>query len=227
MGVYVATPSRSGPWPGVIVISDALGMTSDLKHQADWLAEEGFLAAAPDLYYWGGRIRCMFSTMRQGMSRQGDLFEDFEVVRRWLLDQEDCSGEVGVIGFCMGGAFALLLAASRDYQASSVNYGAVPKDAMTLLADACPIVGSYGGKDPTLRGAPELLEAALTANDVAHDIKTYPDAGHAFLNQPDPAEIPPWALIAGRFSTSGYHEPSALDARRRIIAFFDAHLRPG
>jgi carboxymethylenebutenolidase len=211
----------------VIVISDALGMTSDLKHQADWLAQEGFLAAAPDLYYWGGRIRCMFSTMRQGMSRQGDLFEDFETVRRWLVDQEDCSGEVGVIGFCMGGAFALLLAASGEYDASSVNYGAVPKDAMTLLANACPIVGSYGGKDPTLRGAPELLEAALTANGVAHDIKTYPDAGHAFLNQPDPAEMPAWALIAGRFSTSGYHEPSAQDARRRIIAFFDAHLRSG
>jgi len=225
MGVYVSTPSRPGPWPGVIVISDALGMTSDLKNQADWLAQEGFLAAAPNLYYWGGRIRCMFSTMRQAMRRQGGLFEDFEGVRRWLADQEGCSGAIGVIGFCMGGAFALLLAASGDYDASSVNYGAVPDDAITLLAHACPIVGSYGGKDPTLRRAPDLLESALTANGVVHDIKVYPDAGHAFINEPDPADVPTWALIAGKFSTSGYHEPSARDARRRITRFFDTHLR--
>jgi carboxymethylenebutenolidase len=226
MGIYVATPSRPGPWPGVVVISDALGMTSDLINQADWLAREGFLAAAPDLYYWGGRIRCMFSTMRQGMDRRGELFEDFDSVRRLLVDQESCSGVVGVIGFCMGGAFALLLAASGDYDASSVNYGAVPKDAMTLLANACPIVGSYGAKDPTLRTAPDLLERALTANGVTHDVKVYPEAGHAFLNEPDPEDVPLWALIAGKFSTSGYHEPSARDARQRIVEFFQAHLKP-
>jgi carboxymethylenebutenolidase len=96
---------------------------------------------------------------------------------------------------------------------------------MTLLANACPIVGSYGAKDSTLRKAPDLLEQALTANDVPHDIKVYPDAGHAFLNEHDPAEIPRWALVMGRLSVSGYHEPSAGDARRRILTFFEAHLK--
>ena len=58
----------------------------------------------------------------------------------------------------------------------------VPKDADTFLAGACPIVGSYGAKDWTLRGAAERLERALSANGVEHDVKQYPGAGHAFLN---------------------------------------------
>ena len=224
MPVYLATPSDPGPWPGVVVISDALGMTTDLERQADWLASEGFLAAAPDLYYWGGRIRCMFATMQQVPKRSGPVFDDFEIVRRLLAEDSNCTGRVGVIGFCLGGGFAMLLAAAAGYSASSVNYGGVPDDALTYLSDACPVVASYGGKDRTLQDAPGLLESALAANDVPHDVKVYPEAGHSFLNNHPADEMPLWALITGKFASSGYHEPSARDARRRIVAFFKEHL---
>lgn len=223
--VYVARPEGAGPWPAVIVLHDALGMTSDLRHQADWLARAGYLAVAPDLYRERtGQLRCMFATVRDLVRRRGTAFDDVEATRRWLLRDPGCSGRVGTVGFCMGGGFAVLLAGSTRYDAASVNYGAVPKDAMDLLAQSCPIVASYGARDRGLSDAPGRLTAALDQHGVTHDVKVYPDAGHAFLNDHDPADVPRWAMIAGRLSQSDYHEESAHDARRRIVDFFDTHL---
>jgi carboxymethylenebutenolidase len=217
---YLAVPSTSqGPWPGVIVIHEAFGLNRDIRGHADRLAALGYLALAPDLFEGRPWMRCVRGAIRQLHAGTGPAFDAIDSSRGWLAERPDCTGKTGVIGFCMGGGFALLCAPRGEFSAAAVNYGEVPEDAERVLAGSCPVVASFGARDPMGAGPPKRLEEALTALGVPHDVHVYPDAGHSFMS-PKPAPLAP--LV--RLMRVDYQSSAAEDAWQRIFAFFGQYL---
>jgi carboxymethylenebutenolidase len=218
---YLAVPvGTPGPWPGVVVIHEAFGLNADTRGHADRLAALGYLALAPDLTDGKSWLRCIRGMIRQLHAGSGPAFDILDACRGWLVARADCTGKTGVIGFCMGGGFALLCAPRGEYSAAAVNYGEVPSDAEAVLAGSCPVVASYGGRDLMGTGHPERLGAALTALGVPQDVKVYPEAGHSFMS-PKPAALAPLTALA----RLRYDKAAAEDAWQRIFTFFGQYLK--
>jgi carboxymethylenebutenolidase len=220
---YLAVPEGEGPWPAVVVVFEAMGPTGDMRAQADRFASRGYLAVLPDFYNGAPWLRCVQGAMRQMLARRGPMFDHIEAARAWLAGRDDCTGKVGLAGFCMGGGFVLVASARYDFQAASVNYGIMPRDPLKVLDGACPIVASYGGLDRSLRGAAGKLDKALTTLDVPHDVKEYPGAGHSFLTE---SRLPaPLSLVSKVVLGHGKGRENAGDGWERIFAFFGTHVR--
>lgn len=222
----VARPATPGPHPGVVVIHEALGDQPEIRAVCDSFAERGYVAVMPDLFSSGGpRAICAArSLMEASTGRPGRVTGLIEAARVWLASQDDVDRErIAVIGFCMGGAFALAFAAEQrpGIRAASVNYGDVPKDPERLRG-TCPVVASYGGRDKIIGPRAKRLRSHLEQLGVEHDVKIYDDAGHSFLTQgrhPLPQLLfVPMAL--------GYVEDAADDAWGRIFSFFERQLGP-
>lgn len=143
-------------------------------------------------------------------------------VPRWRPASPACTGTVGTIGYCMGGGFALLLAGRPGWTAASVNYGMVPANVADVLRGACPVLATFGGKDRSLPGAADTLTAAADAAGANVQVHEYPRAGHGFINRlVAVSPLTPLLKVMG----VGYDHDAAADAKRRILAFFDQHLR--
>ena len=213
----LAVPDGQGPWPGVVVVHDAIGYGPDNEATAARIAAAGFVAITPNLYSRGGRARCVTRVLRELLSQRGRALDDILAARDHVLALPECNGSVGVVGFCMGGQFALVLA-PKGFGASAPFYGTpLPRHLSETLDGACPIVASFGRRDPIGIGAPARLRKVVEEKGITADIKVYPDAGHSFANK-----LPGQLLI--RIAGFGYNDAATEDAYRRVFAFFNEHL---
>jgi len=214
-----------GPHPGVVVLHESFGLNDDIRRIAARFAQGGYVALAPDLYSHGTRIVClsrvMVDMLSGGAARE---IGDIHATREALAARPEVDAErIAVAGFCQGGGFALVAGAQPGFSAAAVNYGMVPAD-RSQLDGVCPVVASYGARDRVVgRTMAERLEGHLAALGVPHDVRTYEQAGHSFFSRVDG-----WQGWLARVPTPmavGYDEQAAEDGWRRMLAFFEEHVR--
>ena len=211
-------PEGQGPWPGVVIIHDAIGYGPDKRSTNAHIARAGYVALTPNLFARGGWARCVTKVMRDVLTKRGRALDDVLAARDHLQALPECTGRVGIAGFCMGGQFALVMS-PKGFSASAPFYGTpLPRELSETLDGACPIVASFGGRDPIGVGAPKKLQQVLDHKGVTSDVKVYPGAGHGFANK-----LPAQPLL--RIAGFGYNEAATEDAWARVFTFFGDHLR--
>jgi carboxymethylenebutenolidase len=226
MRAALAVPPEGVPRPAIVVIHEIFGLNSDIRRIAGRFADLGYVALAPDLFDTGGlRILCIARTMMTLRRREGPAFADLEAARLWLAKRPEVdAARTGVVGFCMGGGFALLYAmrASRSAPlgAAGVFYGEVPKTAEELRG-VCPVLGGYGGRDRIFAPQGKRLAAHLAALDVPHDVRIYPDAGHSYMSPHTGAMATFGAWGPMRV---GFNAAAERDSWARMAEFFARHL---
>jgi carboxymethylenebutenolidase len=188
---YLALPDQT-PAPGVLVLQEWWGLDPNLKQVADRLAEEGFVALAPDLYHGelaGHTEMDKASALMESLppDRAG---RDMAGAIDHLLDMEETTGDqVGAIGFCMGGLLTLVISAMQgDRVAAAVPFYGAP------LGDAEPdwsgltakVQGHFAENDDFFPpDAVQDLESRLREMGKDVSFTVHPGTGHAFAGEHD------------------------------------------
>jgi carboxymethylenebutenolidase len=195
--------------PGVVMFEEWWGLNDQIKETADRLAGEGFNVLVPDLYR--GQVadtREQAGHLMQGLDFTDAALQDARGAAAYL--RERGSRRIGVTGFCMGGALALLAAMhDPEFSAAVTWYGLPPPEASDPSTIKIPVMGHWANHDEFFdRAAVDALESKLEAGGVPHEFHRY-DAGHAFYN---PGGI------------GNYHREHAETAWRRTVEFFKRTL---
>jgi carboxymethylenebutenolidase len=209
---YLVRPANaSGPLPGIVVVHENRGLNPHIEDIARRLALDNFMALAPDaLTPLGGypgdedKARAEFQKLDQPKTR-----EDFIAATHYLRTRKDCTGKIGAVGFCYGGAMVGFLATRVPELAAGVPfYGGQPSAEETKNIKAALLI-NYAGTDERINAGWPAWEAALKANNVRYEGYIYPGTQHGFNNDTTP-----------RFDAA-----AAKLAWERTIAHFNKYLR--
>jgi len=234
MRLYVGMPSLGRAFPAVIVVHHGPGVEKFIEDRVESLAQQGYLAIAPDLYHRQTSAAAGGSSAAAGGSDDGgdpltrisrlrdpEVINDVNAAVNYARRLKDTQlGDVGIIGFCMGGRVAYLMAASKPvFKAAAVFYGGdimkawgngpTPFDLTPYIH--CPIAGFFGTEDANPSPSDvDRIGAQLDKYRKPREFHRYPEAGHAFLNFTNPAT---------------YREGPARDAWDKLIPFLQRNLQ--
>jgi carboxymethylenebutenolidase len=211
-GYLVRPANASGKLPGVLVVHENRGLNPYIEDVARRLGTQNFIALAPDgLTSVGGypndedKARELF----QKVDRE-KMTQDLEAAARWLKARDDCTGKIGVVGFCFGGGIANTLAVrmGADLAAAVPFYGPQPAAADVAKIQA-PLLIHYASLDERINAGAPAYEKALKDNQKSYTVYMYEGTNHAFHND----------------TTPRYDEAAAKLAWQRTLDFFNKNLR--
>jgi carboxymethylenebutenolidase len=220
IAIYSASPEGAGPFAAIVVIQHAPGLDTFTQAMAGRLAEAGYCAVAPDLYH---RQPPHGLDSKQHMEKLKDteVIADVNAAVDYLRqDPMVAADRLGIIGFCMGGRVAYLMAsANRAFKAAVVYYGGNTRKAWgegpTPFARTaeigCPVLYHFGADDTN--PSPEdmrALDTELARHGKPHEFYSYSNAAHAFMNFTTPER---------------YREAAANTSWPRTLDFLSRHLR--
>jgi carboxymethylenebutenolidase len=210
---YLVCPAKSAPTlPGVLVFHENRGLNPYIQDVARRLATAGFMAFAPDGLtsaggYPGDDEKGAAAFAKVDRSK---MTLDFLAAARWLKARPDCSGKIGVVGFCFGGGIANTLAVrmGSDLAAAVPFYGSQPVAADAAKIKA-PLLLHYASLDTRITAGWPAFEEALKAAHVTYTGYVYEGANHGFHND----------------TTPRYDEKAATLGWQRTLDFFNKYLR--
>ncbi len=216
---YLARPARVGSLPIVLVTEEIFGVHEYIKDICRRLAKQGYLAIAAEYYARLGDLSKMTSIEQLldvvARAPDGRMMADMDEVAAWAARNHGDPGRLGITGFCRGGRQTWLYATHNpSLRAAVAWYGPLdgkptpiqPKTVLDLVgALKCPVLGFYGGQDPSIPQAQiQRLEAEARQDHKTIDIVVYQDAGHGFHADYRPS----------------YREADAKDGWQRMLGWF-------
>jgi carboxymethylenebutenolidase len=208
---YLVQPAGTGPFPAVLVVHENRGLNPYIEDVARRAALEGFLALAPDGLFPVGGYPGNDDDGRELQAKldQPKLRIDMLNSAKFIKAHSRSTGKLGVTGFCYGGGVVNYLAATlgAEMQAGAPYYGPAA-DANSVANIKAPLVCHLAENDERINSMYPAFETALKANNITHQVHTYPGTQHGFHNN----------------STPRFNEPAAKLSWERTVAHFKKYL---
>lgn len=214
---YVARPQAEHA-PSIVVIQEIFGINADIRAHCDALAEQGYIAVAPDLFWRLQPGVELGDGSKEEWAQAMALYKAFDIeagVRDIAAtmgrarSMSGASGKIGVMGFCLGGLMTFLTAARNHPDAAVAYYGGRTSDYISEMSKVtCPLMIHLGEADEYIpKPAQETIRIAATPKDNV-ELFIYPGQNHAFA----------------RVDGMHFNAEAAALAKERTDAFFSKHL---